>query len=428
MYEHCFEQLLAEEKKVIRPPITPLVGFSRQVSWPLGLVTLAISLYDYRGHTSKMVMVEFKIVRAPSPYNIIPRRSGLRQLGAVASTLHAMMKFQTQAGVAIIKGERLQSSICNHISQKRDQTKKSDGIEDVEHVTSADMIGIPRELAKHRLNIHLRTFLVWQKKRAMAKEQSEAIMTEVSKLVDVRILKAVYFPKWVSNPVMVKKTDGTWRMCIDFTSLNKACPKDSYPLPEMDQKIESLEGFKLKCFLDAYKGYHQIRMVREDEEKTSFHIEQGTFCYKKMPFRLKNAGATYQRLMDNMFAGQLGRNIEIYVHDMAIELGEHEILYKPRSTVKGQILADFLAESPTVNNSPVPKVTNTSEKYTLPARILFTDGASSIEGSCVGLILTHPSGQEITYALRFDFRTSNNEAEYEALVARLELAIHMEVK
>ncbi|GKB73827.1 reverse transcriptase domain-containing protein [Tanacetum coccineum] len=119
---------------------------------------------------------------------------------------------------------------------------------------------------------------------------------------------------------MVKKSNGTWRMCIDFTSLNKACPKDSYPLPDIDQKIESLEGFKLKCFLDAYKGYHQIRMAKEDEEKTSFHTEQGTFCYEKMPFGLKNAGATYQRrLMDNMFTSQLGRNIEIYVDDMVIK-------------------------------------------------------------------------------------------------------------
>ncbi|GJV58497.1 reverse transcriptase domain-containing protein [Tanacetum coccineum] len=133
------------------------------------------------------------------------------------------------------------------------------------------------------------------------------------------ILKAVLFPKWVSNLVMVRKAYGTWRMCIEFTSLNKACPKDSYPLPDMDQKIESLEGFKLKCFLDAYKGYHQIRMAREEGGKTSFYIEQGTLCYEKMPFGLKNAGATYQRLMDNMFASQLGKNIEIYVDDMVVK-------------------------------------------------------------------------------------------------------------
>lgn len=75
---------------------------------------------------------------------------------------------------------------------------------------------------------------------------------EVTKLVEARILKPYFFPRWVSNPIMVKKADA-WRMCIDFTNLNKAFPKDSYPLPKKDQKIESLKGFKLKCFLDAYK-------------------------------------------------------------------------------------------------------------------------------------------------------------------------------
>ncbi|GJV90795.1 NYNRIN-like protein [Tanacetum coccineum] len=106
----------------------------------------------------------------------------------------------------------------------------------------------------------------------------------------------------------------------------------------------------------------------------------------------------------------------------AIELGEHKILYKPRSVVKGHILADFLAKSPTINNSQVQKVTNTPKKDT------FTDGASSVEGSGAGLILTDPRRQVITYALRFNFGTSNNEAEYEALMARLELAVHMEAE
>ncbi|GKB90406.1 reverse transcriptase domain-containing protein [Tanacetum coccineum] len=112
----------------------------------------------------------------------------------------------------------------------------------------------------------------------------------------------------------------------------------------------------------------------------------------------------------------------------AIELGEHEILYKPRSVVKGHILADLLAKSLTINNSRVQKVTNTSEKDTSPAWTLFTDGASNVEGSGVGLILTDPSGQAITFALRFNFRTSNNETEYEALMAGLELAVHMEAE
>ncbi|GJU87874.1 reverse transcriptase domain-containing protein [Tanacetum coccineum] len=108
-------------------------------------------------------------------------------------------------------------------------------------------------------------------------------------------------------------------MCIDFKDLNKACPEDLYPLLEIDWKIESLMGFQYKCFLDAYKGYHQIQMTKKDEEKTAFHTEEGVFCYTKMPFGLKNAGATYQRLVDSAFKEQIGVNLEAYVGDMVIK-------------------------------------------------------------------------------------------------------------
>ncbi|GKC03274.1 reverse transcriptase domain-containing protein [Tanacetum coccineum] len=99
---------------------------------------------------------------------------------------------------------------------------------------------------------------------------------------------------------MVKKSNGGWRIRVDFSDINKACPKDCYPLPEIDWKIESLSGFRLKCFLDAYKAYHQIQMAEEDEDKTAFYAGEGVFYYKKMPFGLKNAGATYQRLVDKL--------------------------------------------------------------------------------------------------------------------------------
>ncbi|GJV43678.1 reverse transcriptase domain-containing protein [Tanacetum coccineum] len=108
-------------------------------------------------------------------------------------------------------------------------------------------------------------------------------------------------------------------MCVYFKDLNKACPKDGYPLPERDWKVESLCGFPFKCFLDAYKGYHQIQMAEEDEEKTAFITNQGIFCYTKMPFGLRNAGATYQRLVDKTFHGQIGRNLKVYVDDLVIK-------------------------------------------------------------------------------------------------------------
>ncbi|GJZ38184.1 reverse transcriptase domain-containing protein [Tanacetum coccineum] len=108
-------------------------------------------------------------------------------------------------------------------------------------------------------------------------------------------------------------------MCIDFKNINSAYPKDYYPLPEIDLKIKSVVGFPLKCFLDAYKGYHQVQMAEEDEEKTAFYADQGTFSYTKMPFGLKNVEATYQRLLTATFQPQIRRNLEAYIDDMVVK-------------------------------------------------------------------------------------------------------------
>ena len=101
---------------------------------------------------------------------------------------------------------------------------------------------------------------------------------------------------------MVKKANGNWRMCVDFTDLNKACPKDSYSLPQINTLVDSTARHQLLSFMDAFSSYNQIRMDESDQEKTSFITSQRLFCYKVMPFGLKNAGATYQRLMNKMFA------------------------------------------------------------------------------------------------------------------------------
>jgi hypothetical protein len=137
------------------------------------------------------------------------------------------------------------------------------------------------------------------------------------------ILRETKYQTWIADPVMVKKHDGSWRMCVDFKDLKNACPMDVYPLPEIDSKIDSLAAFPFKCFLDAYMGYHQIQMARCDEEKTAFHTYVGVFCYTTMPFGLKNAGATYQRLMDKTFKEHIGKNLEVYVDDLVIK-SNHE--------------------------------------------------------------------------------------------------------
>ena len=118
---------------------------------------------------------------------------------------------------------------------------------------------------------------------------------------------------------MVKKSNGKWRMCIDFTNLNKACPKDSFLLPRIDQLVDLTIGHKLISFMNAFFGYNQILMDEDDQEKTSFVTSQGLYYYKVIPFGRKNAGATYQRLVNHMFSQQIGRNVEVYVDDMLVK-------------------------------------------------------------------------------------------------------------
>ncbi|XP_014493154.1 uncharacterized protein LOC106755497 [Vigna radiata var. radiata] len=117
---------------------------------------------------------------------------------------------------------------------------------------------------------------------------------------------------------MVKKPNGKWRMCTDFTDLNKACPKDTYPLPSIDGLVDGVSGYEILSFLDAYSGYNQIPMYQPDREKTAFITERSNYCYEVMPFGLKNAGATYQRLMDKVFQNQIGKCMEVYVDDMVV--------------------------------------------------------------------------------------------------------------
>ncbi|KAK0572613.1 hypothetical protein LWI29_034271 [Acer saccharum] len=179
-----------------------------------------------------------------------------------------------------------------------------------------DMPGIDRSVISHNLAVNEKCKPVVQKRRSFNPERSAAIKEEVSKLLAARSIREVKYPEWVANVVLVKKKNNQWRMCVDFTDLNKACPKDSFPLPRIDQLVDATAGHETLSFMDAYSGYNQIKIHKPDEEKTAFTTDQGLYCYTVMPFGLKNAGATYQRLVNKMFARQIGRNMEVYVDDM----------------------------------------------------------------------------------------------------------------
>ena len=132
------------------------------------------------------------------------------------------------------------------------------------------MPGIDPSVITHRLNVYSSSKPVCQKKRVFASERDNAIKEEVQKLTIAKFILEVYYSDWLANVVMVKKANGKWRMCVDFTDLNKACPKDCYPLPCINQLVDSRAGHKLLSFMIAFSGYNQIRMDEADQEKTSF--------------------------------------------------------------------------------------------------------------------------------------------------------------
>ena len=132
-------------------------------------------------------------------------------------------------------------------------------------------------------------------------------------------IREVHHPEWLANPVLVRKKSGKWRMCVDYTGLNKACPKDPFPLPCIDQIVDSTSGCETLCFLGAYSGYHQITMKESNQLATSFITPFRLFCYVSMPFGLKNARATYQRCMLKCFGDLIGLTVEANVDDIMVK-------------------------------------------------------------------------------------------------------------
>ncbi|XP_073219507.1 uncharacterized protein [Cicer arietinum] len=179
-----------------------------------------------------------------------------------------------------------------------------------------DMPGLDTSIVEHKLPLKRDSSPVKQKLRRMKPDMSLKIKEEIQKQFDTGFLAVANYPQWIANIVPVPKKDGKVRMCVDYRDLNKASPKDDFPLPHIDILVDNTARHSLFSFMDGFSGYNQIKMAAEDMEKTTFTTPWGTFCYKVMPFGLKNAGATYQRAMVTLFHDMIHKEVEVYVDDM----------------------------------------------------------------------------------------------------------------
>ncbi|XP_075473380.1 uncharacterized protein LOC142504391 [Primulina tabacum] len=265
-----------------------------------GKITLPLTLGT--GDLRKTVMTVFTVVDAPSSYNIILGRLAMNEMRAVASTYHQKIKFSVRGRVGEVKGDQPSSRRCYGETVRVDQKKaimEEKGKESQEEVTREREVHFVADEEQEVVEIEPRKHV--RKKRHFGPEKDKVIEEQVGELLRAGHIREVQFPTWLSNVILVPKSTGKWRMCVDFRDLNKAYPKDCYPLPRIDQLVDSTSGCELLSFLDVYQGYHQIPLALEDEDKASFITSGGTFCYVVMLFGLKNAGATYQRLMNHVF-------------------------------------------------------------------------------------------------------------------------------
>ena len=149
------------------------------------------------------------------------------------------------------------------------------------------MPGLDLDIACHQLSIDPAIRAVAQRRRKQSSEKTLAAEQAVKDLLEANFISEVKYTTWLSNVVLVKKSNGKWRMCVDYTDLNRACPKDAYPLPSIDKLVDNSAGFKLLSFMNAYSGYNQIPMAKSDKKYTAFMTESGNYYYNVMPFGLK---------------------------------------------------------------------------------------------------------------------------------------------
>jgi hypothetical protein len=376
IFLHAFD-CMGISHNLLKPSDNPLYGFGGKGTFPVGKIELPLSFSVAPNARSEQVT--FDIVDMVYPYNAIMGQGSIHKFEAAIHGLYLCMKIPGPQGVITVYGNQQtarnierdfvpgQRNI-HYLTTQREvpeaarpaanehettQLQSNDGTKTVpldpatpkqtviisEDLTSQDeeklisclsrnkdvfawsaldLVGVSRTVIEHSLGIDpsVRPKKQWLCK--MSDEKIEAAKAEVHRLLEANFIEPVAYPTWLTNVVMVQKKSSKWRMCIDFTSLNKACPKDNFPLPRIDKIVDSVAGCKVMSLLDCFSGYHQIYMKEEDKASTSFITPFGTYCFIRMPEGLKNAGSTFSRLSKTVLESQVGRNIFRYVDDIVV--------------------------------------------------------------------------------------------------------------
>jgi hypothetical protein len=325
-----FTQMQEREDK-IHDATHPLCGFGGWQIVALGKITMSVT-FGYV-HNTRTEQVVFDIVDMEYWCNMIIGRGTLNAFEAILHPAYLCMKIPSEQGPIDVHGSqeaarRAEGSwtdskeihnidgaeACQQYKHKREKAASADqpkpmllcediadqrvllgsqlsdeqektlirflfNNKDVFAWTTNDLCGVNRHVIEHSLNVDPSFRPRKQRLRKLSDDKAEGARNEVKRLLSAGVIREVTYPEWLANTVMVKKVNGKWRMCIDFTDLNKACPKDEFPLPRIDSLVDAVASSELMSLLDCYSGYHQIWMKKEDEPKTSFITPSGTYCY-----------------------------------------------------------------------------------------------------------------------------------------------------
>ncbi|XP_070045945.1 uncharacterized protein [Nicotiana tomentosiformis] len=277
-----------------------------------------------------------------------------------------------------------------------------------------EILGLDPKVAVHHLAVKNGARPVKQAQRRFRPNLVPVIKTEVNKLIEAKFIREVKYSTWVSSTVPVRKKNGQIRVCVDFRDLNNACPKDELSLPIPELMIDATTGYKVMPFMDGSSGYNQICMAPKGKELTAFRTPKGIYCYRVMPFGLKNAGAIYQRSMQNIFDYLLHKNVECYVDDLV--------------AIKGQALADFLADHPIPDDWELTDELLDKDAMVIevqPPWKIYFDGVAHREGAGVGVVFVTSQGEVLPYSFTLTQLCCNNVTKYQALILGLEMAIEM---